>query len=961
MPIPRFLTPLLDRFTRPAAPLIDLERMQFIAARPAHSGQLGPVLPPFPDFYKLMDCRQLADTGKAQLFVGRDPEGLQKVIKFCRFPRSPEEDSPRAEEMANALKMSFSEAYSLPVDRVASICQHPLDAATYGFAYQMPFCIHGSLADHAAHGFASQHEAVAVAMATLIPLLLLNDQGGAHGDIKPSNILYWGGENASSRTQEGLRLVLADFGASIDLRHRAGTERDLRRGTFRYCAPEALAGALPTHADDIWAWATTVIELFLPAALRDQRTENHRPIKLDDVPKGAMPDWLASTLQRCRDQTPRDRPSADVVLASFLEHWEVVREQGVSQRARGKPALVNPLIDTEVSMRRSTGTRLYVNSGIDIEIATAGQLLMSGADSGTQKAIDLLYKALVDDGAERCLLDQFLDNMWLPVYSRTAKENAHKIYLPVPNSSLREGVQLYLNALIANVHGHFDKSTLETLEQLANRMHGARCGEQVQALGPDLVYAFATINRPELATDALDLLNDQQHTSQTMLRARAYAFMARGAFIDAVNHFGLALRVSDGEVEIRQIIEYAILAAACGGRLGTLAAGVEEMMQSPTYKMATETLQFHLAAAYLAGDEGLSVLHAQAQILKSGAFMSRATTIAELWLASACLLRLGEPALAVRCASAALHDPRSLLGTQTAFRAALESVQGGTALIPESSANETIPLAVARAAASAGNLEQALSGFIALLKDTELSAATLVEIAKEASELFDRHKRHHEELQVYAQLFSSLERCACTGAERAAMRLAVNELATLKQLGRWDDLVALAACRSVFFASFSTEANGPEAARFEWYLCHGFEELGRYPEVVTQCDRVISLCRRWETEETRAILQQALRYRGATLSQLGREEEEAHTYLQYFELLALDPTDQEDASSRIEVRLLLVLLLLRQGRREEALTHIVAAQEEFAAVPAGLTSRAVESMSSMQALLKTLMQESHGR
>lgn len=962
MPIPRFLTPLLDRFARRASPLIDLQHTQFIAARAARPTRLGPELPAFPDFYQLTDGRLLADTGKAQLFVGRDPQGLQKVIKFCCFPQDSAEDAARYEEMANALQASFAETFFLPVDRVAGTCQHPLDATKYGFAYQMPFCVHGSLADHAANGFASQHETVAVAMATLIPLVLLQDQGIAHGDIKPTNILYWKGENASSlRTQDGLRLVLADFGASLDLRHGARAERDARQGTFRYCPPEALAGALPTHADDMWAWATTVIELFLPSSSRNQRVESDRPITMDDVPEQAMPHWLASVLQRCRQRNPGDRPSADAVLDTFAEHWEIVRHKGSSSRTTGKPALASPLIHTELSMRRPTGTQMRITAGIDIDIATAAQLLETRTESGMQRAITLLHKALVDDGAERCLLDQFLDNMWLPVYDRNPQNNADRIYVPIPNSSLREGVQLYLNALIEKVHWHFDKSTLDILEQLVHRMHQASCYEQVQALGPDLVRALATVNQPEIAADVLGTLNDQEHSAQIVLQTRAQAFMAGGAFVDAVNHRALALRTSGGDVEIREIIEYAILVAACGGSVGTLAAGVEEMMQCPAYKVAAETLQFHLAVAYLAGEEGLSALRAQGQILKSGAYVSGATSIAELWLASACLSRLGEQTLAVRIAAAALDDPRSLLGTQRAFRAALESILGRTPLPPDPGSRVRSALAAARAAASAGNLEQALGAFVALLKDTTLPAETLVEIAKEAGGLFDHHALHHEELQVYAQLFSSLGRSECAGVERAAMRLAVNELATMKQLERWDDLVAMAARRSAFFAQFSTEAIGPEAARFEWYVCHGLDALGRHPEVVTQCDRVVSACIKWETEETRMILQQALRYKGATLSQLEREEEEAQAYLQYFELLAKDPADLEDASSRIEVRLFLVLLLLRQGRREEARAHVDAAEDEYAAVAGGLTQRAVGSMASLRELRQALIREMLGR
>lgn len=106
------------------------------------------------------------------------------------------------------------------------------------------------------HGPIPVEEVAAWLAAAADALAYLHERGHTHRDIKPSNLM---------RTTEG-RIVVTDFG----LVHMDGatvlTRSGELAGTPLYLAPEMLAGADASPAQDVWALALTAHELVLGRA-----------------------------------------------------------------------------------------------------------------------------------------------------------------------------------------------------------------------------------------------------------------------------------------------------------------------------------------------------------------------------------------------------------------------------------------------------------------------------------------------------------------------------------------------------------------------------------------------------------------------------------------------------------------------------------------------------------------------
>jgi eukaryotic-like serine/threonine-protein kinase len=150
-----------------------------------------------------------------------------------------------------------------------------------------------------ARGHLSVGESVTVLAPVARALAGLHSAGVAHGDVSPTNVLL----------ELSGRPLLSDLGIA----RLAGERPGELFGTAGFVAPEALDGAPPTAASDVYAvgalawWCVTGTPP-APAALR-------RP--LEELAPGLPEPWRAATLAALRG-VPEERPSAaDLALAYF--------------------------------------------------------------------------------------------------------------------------------------------------------------------------------------------------------------------------------------------------------------------------------------------------------------------------------------------------------------------------------------------------------------------------------------------------------------------------------------------------------------------------------------------------------------------------------------------------------------------------------------------------------------------
>ena len=183
----------------------------------------------------------------------------------------------------------------------------------------LEYCSGGALSDHLATEVLPWQQAVEYLIPVAEALAHAHEQGVAHRDIKPGNILL----------DDGGRPLVADFGLArlIDADASLG-HASLAAFTPGYVPPETVSGAPATRAGDVYSLGGTLYSLLtkqIPFVDTDTalnivalaRRISEEPVP--DLRPSGVPDAVCALIEACMAKDPGDRPSAAELVPRLRE------------------------------------------------------------------------------------------------------------------------------------------------------------------------------------------------------------------------------------------------------------------------------------------------------------------------------------------------------------------------------------------------------------------------------------------------------------------------------------------------------------------------------------------------------------------------------------------------------------------------------------------------------------------
>ncbi|HEY2171869.1 MAG TPA: protein kinase [Candidatus Angelobacter sp.] len=173
--------------------------------------------------------------------------------------------------------------------------------------YMMEYLPGGTLQKYAGLLSETQLHAVGIWMAETLAGFHL--KAGAHGDLKPLNILITRDGHLKLGDPLGNGPIGFDFGLSVLFSPDKG-------GTEGYRAPEVIRGATPSPLSDSYSFAATLNHLVTGRAPVDGQ-------QLDPTGYGlTCPEWLRQLIVLCSQPDPDTRPTMNDILRALKgESW----------------------------------------------------------------------------------------------------------------------------------------------------------------------------------------------------------------------------------------------------------------------------------------------------------------------------------------------------------------------------------------------------------------------------------------------------------------------------------------------------------------------------------------------------------------------------------------------------------------------------------------------------------------